>query len=119
MTKVVFYRSNGNFYGFEEDGHAGYGEEGTDIVCSAISAMTMMIVNAVQDSYESDVYCDVDEETTRIVVSSKAALPEFEEDGRKVFAVQGLFLAYYRQLTAMVEDYPDYLTVEISDQDFR
>lgn len=119
MTKVVFYRSNGNFYGFEEDGHAGYSDEGTDIVCSAISAMTMLIVNALQDSYGADVYCDVDEKTTRIVVSSKDALPEFNDDESKCFAVRGLFSAYYRQLTDMTEEYSDYLSVEISDQDFR
>ena len=28
MTKVVFFKSGGHFYGFEETGHAGYGESG-------------------------------------------------------------------------------------------
>ena len=32
MTKVVFYKHNGVFYGFHEVGHAGYGEFGTDII---------------------------------------------------------------------------------------
>ena len=48
MTKVVFYKKNGVFYGFEERDHAGYAEFGEDIVCSAITAMTMLIVNTCE-----------------------------------------------------------------------
>lgn len=51
MTKVVFYRSCGAFYGFEEQGHTGYGEAGDDVLCAALSAMTMLIVNAVEIAY--------------------------------------------------------------------
>ena len=45
MTKVVFYKRHGIFYGFHEVGHAGYAEFGEDVVCSALSAMTMLIIN--------------------------------------------------------------------------
>ena len=31
MTKIVFYRSSGIFYGFEEQGHTGYGDAGDDV----------------------------------------------------------------------------------------
>ena len=55
MTKVVFYRSCGTFYGFEEQGHTGYGEAGDDVLCAALSAMTMLIVNAVELAYASDI----------------------------------------------------------------
>ena len=37
MIKVVFYKSNGNYYGFRESGHSGYDEAGKDIVCAAVS----------------------------------------------------------------------------------
>ena len=47
MTKLVFFRSDGIFYGFEEQGHTGYGQEGDDIICAALSAMTMLIINTV------------------------------------------------------------------------
>ena len=37
MTKVVFFKSKDVFWGFEEQGHAGFAEQGEDIVCSALS----------------------------------------------------------------------------------
>ena len=82
MTKIVFFRSGGTYYGFEEQGHAGYGEAGDDIVCAAISAMTMLVINTIEVAYASDVDYEIDEGATRIMVRSKAALPEFEEIGR-------------------------------------
>ena len=45
MTTITFYKSEGHYYGFEEQGHTGYAESGEDILCSALSAMTMLIIN--------------------------------------------------------------------------
>ena len=116
MTKIVFFRSGGVFYGFEEQGHTGYGEEGDDILCAALSAMTMLIINTVEVAYASSVDFTIDEETTNIRVRSKAALPEFEEDELKRYAVSGLILAYYKQIEDMLEEYYDYLDVSVVDR---
>ena len=118
MTKVVFYRSNGVFWGFEETGHTGYGDAGEDILCSALSAMTMLIVNTVEIAYASNIDYDVNEGATKIKVSSKAALPEFEDDERKRYAVSGLFMAYYYQLNDLTLEYGDFLEVEVEDRDY-
>ena len=118
MTKIVFFRSGGTYYGFEEQGHAGYGEAGDDIVCAAISAMTMLVINTIEVAYASDVDYSIDEGATHIMVRSKAALPEFEEDERKRYAISGLFLSYFYQLNDMVEEYYDYLSVEVKDIDY-
>ena len=117
MTKIVFFHSEGHFYGFEEQGHTGFGESGEDILCSAISAMTMLIINTIEISYASDVEYNIDEATTDISVKSKAALIEYEDDERKRYAVSGLFLSYYYQLNDMLEDYYDYLEVEEQEKD--
>jgi uncharacterized protein YsxB (DUF464 family) len=118
MTKIVFYRSGGVYYGFEEQGHAGFGESGDDILCAALSSMTMLIINTIEVAFASDVDYDINEGATRITVRSKAALPEFEDDERKRYAVSGLFLSYYYQLNDMVEDYYDYLSVDVKDVDY-
>ena len=118
MTKIVFFRSGGTYYGFEEQGHAGYGEAGDDIVCAAISALTMLVINTIEVAYASDVDYSIDEGATHIMVRSKAALPEFEEDERKRYAISGLFLSYFYQLNDMVEEYYDYLSVEVKDIDY-
>jgi uncharacterized protein YsxB (DUF464 family) len=116
MTKIVFYRSDGVFYGFEEQGHTGYGESGDDVLCSAISAMTMLIINAIEVSYASDVEYTIDEETTDIRLIAKGALPEYEEDENKRFAVSGLIMAYFYQLTDLTEEYYDFLSVDVVER---
>ena len=117
MTKIIFYRSNGVFWGFEEQGHTGYAEAGEDILCSALSAMTMLIINTIEMSYASVADSEIDDDDTRIVVSSKSALPEFEEDERKRYAISGLFMSYFYQLNDLVEEYYDYLEVDVIEKD--
>ena len=117
MTKIIFYRSNGIFWGFEEQGHTGYADAGEDILCSALSAMTMLIINTIEVSYASDVDYEIDDDDTRIVVTSRAALPEFEEDERKRYAISGLFMSYFYQLNDLVEEYYDYLEVDVIEKD--
>ena len=85
MTKIVFFRREGQFYGFEEQGHTGYGESGDDILCAALSAMTMLILNTVEISYAGDVIYDIDDTSTRVTVKCMCALPEFEADEKKRF----------------------------------
>ena len=118
MTKIVFFRSGGAYYGFEEQGHTGYGDAGDDVLCAALSAMTMLIINTIEVAYASDVDYSVNEGATHIMVRSKAALPEFESDERKRYAVSGLFLSYFYQLNDMLEEYYDYLDVEVRDVDY-
>ena len=118
MTKIVFFRSGGSFYGFEENGHSGYADAGEDVLCAAISAMTMLIINTVEVAYASDIEYDIDEGATNIRVRSKAALVEFEEDERKRYAVSGLFMSYYYQLNELVEEYYDHLSVDVKDVDY-
>ena len=119
MTKIVFFRSGGSFYGFEEQGHSGYADAGEDVLCAAISAMTMLIINTVEVAYSSSVDFTIDEETTNIKVRSKAALPEYEEDELKRYAVSGIFLAYYKQIEDMLEEYYDYLDVSVVDRPYE
>ena len=112
MTKVTFYKSNGAFYAFEETGHTGYGESGDDILCAALSSMTKLIINAIEVSYASDIDYIIDEETTDIKVIARGALPAYEADDAKRYAVSGLIQAYFLQLMDMIEDYGDFLSVE-------
>ena len=49
MTTVTFYKRNDVFYGFTASGHAGGGEEGYDIYCAAISALTQTACVGLSD----------------------------------------------------------------------
>ncbi len=48
MIRAVFYKKNGSYTGFKARGHAGYGEEGTDIFCAAVSALTINTANSLE-----------------------------------------------------------------------
>ena len=117
MTTITFYKSNGYYYGFEEQGHTGYGESGDDILCSALSSMTMLIINAIEVSYASNVDYTIDEKTTDIRLIAKSALPKYEKDSNKQYAVSGLIQAYFYQLMDLVEEYYDYLDVKEIERD--
>ena len=119
MTKVVFYRDNGVFYGFEEHGHAGYAEFENDIVCAALSSMTFLIMNTIELAYSSQVEYTLDEESADITVRCKSALPEYEADERKRYAISGLFMAYFYQLNDMTEEYYDYIEVNVIDKPYE
>jgi len=54
MTTITFFKDDSdNFIGFEANGHAGYSKSGKDIVCSAISAITLNLVNSVDELTEA------------------------------------------------------------------
>ena len=112
MTTIVFYKTNGFYYGFEEQGHTGYGESGDDVLCAALSSMTMLIINAIEVSYACDVDYKIDEKTTDIRLIVKSALPKYESDEKKQYAASGLIQAYFFQLMDLVEDYYEYLDVK-------
>ena len=116
MTKLIVSKSDGVLYAFEDAGHTGCGESGDDVLCAALSAMTMLIINAIEVSYASDVQYIIDEKTTDIKVIARGALPAYEEDEKKRFAVSGLIQAYFYQLNDLVEDYYDFLSVEETEE---
>lgn len=111
MTKFTFYKRDGVYFGFKEEGHAGFGESGDDIVCAAFSAMTMLIINAIEVAYASNVEYTIDEENATIELLAYGALPEHEDDECKRFAVSGIIEAYFIQLNDMLEEYYDYMDV--------
>ena len=119
MTKVVFFKSNGVFWGFEEQGHTDWGNSGEDVLCSAISAMTMLVINSIQVAYASEIDYEVDEETANVRVAARGALSDYESDEKKNYAISGLIMGYYYQLNDLVEEYYDFLEVSVIEKNFE
>ena len=119
MIRIVFYRQGEVYYGFEETGHSGFDEAGHDIVCAAVSAMTMFLINAVEVGYACDIEYAIDEKTTDVRVLAPSALPQREKDEKKQFAVAGLLESYYLQLCDMLDDYYEYLDVTTVTQPYE
>jgi uncharacterized protein YsxB (DUF464 family) len=116
VTKITFFTRNGVFWGFRETGHTGFGEEGDDILCSALSAMTMLLINTLEVAYECPVDYSIDEESADITLTCQSALSEYEKDEKKQFAASGLIEGYFIQLNDLVDEYFDYLDVDTEEK---
>lgn len=49
MTEIQFIKKDNRLVGFEINGHSDYSEEGTDIVCAAVSSCALMAANTVTE----------------------------------------------------------------------
>ena len=62
MTTVVFLRDAQGIAGFEISGHTGYAEQGSDIVCSAVSTATQATLMGIQEVLFLDVLVEKEED---------------------------------------------------------
>ncbi len=100
MTRVTVLRTGERITGFECKGHSGYAEEGKDIVCAAVSALTTTCVNALESV--AGVKPEVDIKEARMIVS----LPNGENHDAQV-----ILKAMLQGLNDIASEYPDHLTV--------
>lgn len=64
MIKACFYLKDNTYFGFEVTGHAEYDEPGKDIICSAVSALTINTVNAIEKLTKDSLVTEADEDGT-------------------------------------------------------
>ena len=48
MITVTVSKKNNSYISFVSEGHAGYAEEGQDIICAAVSALVINTVNSLE-----------------------------------------------------------------------
>jgi len=61
MTRVLFERGqDGSWKSFSLDGHTGYAEEGTDIVCAALSVLAINTVNCLEELLQEKILVETD-----------------------------------------------------------
>ena len=48
MIKITVKKRKGSYVSFVSSGHAGYAEEGQDIICAAVSALIINTVNSIE-----------------------------------------------------------------------
>lgn len=63
---VIFENKREECTGFQVEGHAGYSEEGQDIVCAAASMLVMNTVNAI-DMFTEDTFSFISDEDEGII----------------------------------------------------
>jgi len=101
MTTVTFFHKDDALLGFRAGGHAGYADEGEDIVCAAISSAVGLAECQLTDVLHLPAEVTVDEQTTEVSVRFS------EPCGPAQPALQALRL----YLTALAEEYPRFLKI--------
>lgn len=80
MLKAVFFKENESFTGFSISGHAGYGTEGNDIVCAAVTSAVELTCNTVTEFFGANAGVDVLENEVRLTLN------ELHEPSQKLLA---------------------------------
>ena len=68
MTEAVIFRASdsGIIRGFKVEGHSGYAESGSDIVCAAVSMLVINTMNSVEKFTEDRFDASMDDDNTVI-----------------------------------------------------
>ena len=112
MTTVTFHSADSRLDGFVVEGHSGYAEEGSDIVCAAISAAVGLTECTVNEVMGVGAAVKAKEKSARVSLKLPPALNE-ESDSLCQTVLTGLMV----YLRALGEEYLDNLTVLLDDDD--
>ena len=104
MTTVTFRMEGDRITGFTVQGHSGYAEEGSDIVCAAVTSAVRLTECAVNDILGLEASVRVKEES--ISLKLPGGLGETNES-----TCQTLLTALLVYLTQLHEEYPENIIV--------
>ena len=65
-TVAFFRKADGTLAGFRAEGHTGYAEAGSDIVCAAVSALTQSTLNGLRSVLAAPVVFDIDDQSATL-----------------------------------------------------
>ena len=109
MITVSIYKNEKHEYvGFKTLGHAGYSEPGQDIVCAAVSVLTINTINSI-DKFT--------EEKTSLVSDEESGFIDYKIDGRPGKEAALLLKAMILGLREMTSDesYEEYIDLTFEE----
>lgn len=108
MINVNIYRGvDSNIYGFKLSGHSGYAEEGSDIVCSAVTVLVINTINCIEAYTDETFQCDADEIKGGFI---EYLLPEIKK-GKKNHDVALLLNTMVNGLEDIKNEYSCYINI--------
>ena len=109
MTTARFFTTGSRIDAVEFTGHAGYAQEGEDIVCAAVSANLDLTSCLLQDIMGLAIKTEVDEEQAR----SGVELPDQMEEADEIQAQNALsaLMLYCINLKARYQDFIEVMEV--------
>jgi len=110
MTTVTFRMEGNRIVGFEVKGHSGYAEEGSDIVCAAVTSAVRVVEATMNDVLALAAAVKVREEDASISIRLPGGLSAAAESTCQAL-MTGLMLFF----TELHDEYPE--NIEILEQD--
>ena len=104
MTRVEFFVQDGRITGFCCEGHSGYAEAGSDIVCAAVTTAIRMAECTINDVCGRRAKTRVNDKEARITLTLPATCDEEE-------TVQAVLTGLMLTLCELRDEYPDYIEV--------
>ena len=105
MTRITIYRDSesSEYRGFCVEGHADYADKGEDIVCAAISMLSVHTQNAIEK------YCNdpFDQEEDKVNTRMRFMLKGSPGDTCSV-----LLRSFADSITELKKGYPDYVDID-------
>lgn len=106
MTHIKIFRQNKSIIGFECSGHTGYDVEGSDIVCAAISTLTLTCILGLEKVQNQNVDVRRDDKKGYLKVVLKTT------DLKKIEESQVLFETMAMGLKEIQSAYKKYIKLE-------
>ena len=103
MIKAVFQKQNGRICHCSIKGHAGYAENGQDVVCAAVSSAVQFTANLITECFHEQ--ADISAENNKIIICLKQP-----QTGNGAVILDGLLI----HLQCISEEYPDNIKIQIS-----
>jgi uncharacterized protein YsxB (DUF464 family) len=91
---------------FDISGHSGYAEEGSDIVCAAISSVVGMVECTINEVLGLAATVRMEPDSGRIFLRLPGGLSEMDEN-----TCQTMLVGMMVYLSELHEEYPDYIEV--------
>ena len=110
MTTVTFRMEGDRIIGFDVQGHSGYAEAGSDIVCAAVTSAVRLVETTVNDVLGLAASVKIREQDASISLRLPGGLDEVTESTCQSL-MTGL-MVYFAQLH---DEYPD--NIEVLEDD--
>ena len=104
MTRIELFSQDDRIYGFWCQGHSGYAEEGSDIVCAAVTTAVSFAANTITDVLGVRAKLKVKDDEAQITLTLPAS---YEQEEAVQAVLQGMMLT----LMSWRDQYPENLEV--------
>lgn len=107
MIKITVIRKGDRIKTIECEGHSGYADEGSDIVCAGVSCLTQNAGNSLKEMLNIDVNYVIDENIPLIHIELPEGL-----DKDKSHDAQIILQSAYLGLKSLRDSYSKYISIK-------